>query len=155
MKILYICTHNRCRSILLEAISNQRAKGEIIARSAGSQPEGAVHPLTLKYLAEAGIATDGLKSESWDEYADFAPDVVMTVCDSAAGESCPLWFGHSIKLHWGLQDPSKQGGSEEELAQAFRQTIRTVEQRVDTLREIAAYEPELWRAALEKLTSEL
>ena len=119
MKILYICTHNRCRSILSEAITNHRAAGALIARSAGSQPAGEVHPLSLKYLAEAGIPTRGLKSQSWDEFEDFAPDVVITLCDSAAGESCPLWFGKAIKLHWGLEDPSKLSGDESAIAAEF------------------------------------
>ncbi len=152
MKILYICTHNRCRSILSEAVTNTRAAGRIVARSAGSQPAGEVHPLSLKYLAEAGIPTTGLRSESWDAFEDFAPDVVITVCDSAAGESCPVWFGKSVKLHWGLADPSRLQGSDEEIAQAFRQTIRTIEQRVAALIEIAALEPAARLPALRELT---
>ena len=87
MKVLYICTHNRCRSILSEAITNHVAGDVITAKSAGSQPAGEVHPLSLKYLNEAGIPTEGLQSQSWDEFEAFAPDLVITVCDSAAGES--------------------------------------------------------------------
>ena len=98
MKVLYICTHNRCRSILSEAITNHFSEGKIMAKSAGSQPVGEVHPLSIKYLQEAGIATDGLRSQSWDEFEAFAPDLVVTVCDSAAGEACPLWFGKSLKV---------------------------------------------------------
>ena len=120
MKILYICTHNRCRSILSEAITNHFASDHIQAKSAGSQPAGEVHPLSLRYLNEAGISTEGLQSQSWDEFEDFKPDVVITVCDSAAGEACPVWFGQSIKMHWGLADPSKLEGTEEEIAAAFR-----------------------------------
>ena len=90
MKILYICTHNRCRSILSEAITNHASQGVIEAKSAGSQPVGEVHPLSIKYLAQSGIATSGLTSQSWDEFEAFAPDVVVTVCDSAAGETCPV-----------------------------------------------------------------
>lgn len=133
MKILYICTHNRCRSILSEAITNHRAEGALTARSAGSHPTGEVHPLSLKYLAESGIPTTGLRSESWNDFEAFAPDLVITVCDTAAGESCPLWFGNAIKLHWGLADPSKLRGDDEEIARAFRSTIRTIEKRVDAL----------------------
>ncbi|MEY3017153.1 MAG: hypothetical protein RL336_288, partial [Pseudomonadota bacterium] len=133
MKILYICTHNRCRSILSEAITNAVAGDVIVAKSAGSQPAGEVHPLSLVYLAEAGISTEGLQSQSWDEFEDFAPDVVVTVCDSAAGESCPLWFGNTLKVHWGLSDPSKIEGSDEEKAQGFRDCIAAITQRVNQL----------------------
>ena len=137
MKILYICTHNRCRSVISEAVTNQRANGLIEARSAGSQPAGQVHPLTLKYLAQAGYATDGLISQSWDDFAGFEPDVIITVCDSAAGEACPVYFSNSIKLHWGLSDPSKIEGSESEQAEAFSQCIALVEQRVAQLTQLA------------------
>ncbi|MAD15084.1 MAG: low molecular weight phosphatase family protein [Alteromonadaceae bacterium] len=133
MKVLFICTHNRCRSILSEAITNHVGQGKIEAQSAGSQPVGEVHPLSIKYLQEAGISTEGLISQSWNEFEDFAPDVVITVCDSAAGESCPLWFGQSVKVHWGLADPSKLTGSEEEIAQAFRTTIDEITQRVNAM----------------------
>ena len=142
MKILYICTHNRCRSILSEAITNQFSVGKdgkvgkvgkIMAKSAGSQPVGEVHPLSIKYLQEAGISTDGLCSQSWVEFEAFAPDLVVTVCDSAAGESCPAWFGKSLKVHWGLADPSKLQGSEELIADAFRATIEQIKQRVKQL----------------------
>lgn len=133
MKILYICTHNRCRSILSEAITNHVSAGRIIAKSAGSQPAGEVHPLSLKYLSEAGISIDGLRSQSWDEFEDFHADVVVTVCDSAAGESCPVWFGNSVKVHWGLSDPSKLQGSEAELAAAFKATIDEISRRVQQL----------------------
>ncbi|MDK2776556.1 MAG: arsenate reductase ArsC [Pseudomonadota bacterium] len=151
MKILYICTHNRCRSILSEAVTNHLSQGKIEARSAGSQPSGEVHPLSLKYLAEAGISTAGLKSQSWDEFEDFAPDLVVTVCDSAAGETCPVWFGKSLKVHWGLEDPSKLEGTEEEKAAAFRHTIRLIEERVQALLAISELTPAEWPAALDAL----
>jgi arsenate reductase len=130
MKILFICTHNRCRSILAEAITRHVAGDKIIAASAGSQPAGEVHPLTLKHLAERGIATAGLKSQSWDELDSFAPDAVITVCDSAAGEACPLWLGSTLKVHWGLPDPSKLDGTEEERRRAFFAVMDTLEERV-------------------------
>ncbi|PKG93245.1 arsenate reductase ArsC [Paraglaciecola sp. MB-3u-78] len=136
MKILYICTHNRCRSILSEAITNQFSvgkAGKIVAKSAGSQPVGEVHPLSIQYLQEAGISTDGLCSQSWDDFEQFAPDLVVTVCDSAAGETCPAWFGKSLKVHWGLADPSKLQGSEAQIAEAFRATIEQIKQRVEQL----------------------
>jgi len=153
MKILYICTHNRCRSILSEAITNHFASDHIQAKSAGSQPAGEVHPLSLRYLNEAGIPTDGLQSQSWDEFEDFKPDVVITVCDSAAGEACPVWFGQSIKVHWGLADPSKLEGSEEEIAAAFRDCIEEIKHRVSQLQGIAvqSLEREQLKNALNQL----
>lgn len=153
MKILYICTHNRCRSILSEAITRQRAGDLLDARSAGSQPAGAVHPLSLRYLAQRAYRTEGLQSQSWDAFEDFAPDLVVTVCDSAAGEACPLYFGKSLKVHWGLSDPSKMEGSEAELEQAFMACIDEIERRVDQLIELAKGQPspESLRAGLAAL----
>lgn len=152
MKILYICTHNRCRSILCEAITNV-SNGNVEARSAGSQPVGEVHPLSLKYLAERGFSTDGLQSQSWDEFEDYDADLVVTVCDSAAGESCPVYFGKSLKVHWGLEDPSKLEGSEQEKAEAFNNTIDIIEKRVAALAELA--EKNLDKAALKEALSKL
>jgi len=142
MKILYICTHNRCRSILSEAITNQNAKGHIVARSAGSQPAGDVHPLSIQYLEKNHYTTANLESQSWDEFADFEPDLVITVCDAAAGESCPLYFSHTTKLHWGLADPSKVVGSDKEKAAAFQQCIAEIEKRVNTLTALAKKSPD-------------
>ncbi|MBU3023343.1 arsenate reductase ArsC [Aestuariibacter sp. A3R04] len=142
MKILFICTHNRCRSILSEAITNSVADGIIEARSAGSQPSGQVHPLSVKYLREQGYNTDGLKSQSWDEFEDFDADVVITVCDSAAGEACPVWFGKSIKVHWGLEDPSKVEGTESEIKKAFLNTIDIIRSRAVKMVEIAQQSPD-------------
>lgn len=137
MKILYICTHNRCRSILCEALTQALNSPYLEARSAGSLPAGEVHPLTLKYLAEQGIATEKLTSQSWDDFADYDADLVITVCDSAAGETCPIFFGKALKIHWGLADPSKVEGSEQEKANAFRETISTIKERVNALNTLA------------------
>lgn len=150
MKILYICTHNRCRSILSEAITNHLSDGTLIAKSAGSQPCGEVHSLSLNYLNEAGISTDDLQSQSWDEFEEFAPDIVITVCDSAAKETCPVWFGNALQVHWGLNDPSKLTGRDEEKATAFRQTIQQISQRVQSLKQIASMDPSTWKEALKK-----
>lgn len=133
MKILYICTHNRCRSILSEAITNHLAKGKFQAFSAGSQPAGQVHPLSLKYLAEKGIPTEGLKSQSWDDFELEKPDIVVTVCDSAAAEACPIWIGDTVKIHWGLPDSSRLQGSEQEIRDAFYGVMNTIEKRVQKL----------------------
>ena len=128
--------------------------GRFEARSAGSKPSGEVHPLTLKYLAEAGIATENLRSQSWDEFEAWAPDVVITVCDSAAGEACPVWFSKTIKLHWGLADPSKIEGDEETKAEAFHATIRQIQARTQALieSEIFALAKNERADALEALT---
>lgn len=141
LKILFICTHNRCRSVLSEAITNQVAEGFIQAQSAGSQPAGEVHPLSLKYLQAAGFSIENLKSQSWDEFESFEPDIVITVCDAAANEVCPVWFGKSLKLHWGLSDPSKLTGSETEIAAAFNQCIAEISKRAQRLKQLAKSNP--------------
>jgi len=153
MKILYICTHNRCRSILSEAITNQIAGDVIKAKSAGSQPAGVVHPLSLKYLGQTGYAIDGLQSQSWDDYEDFQPEVVVTVCDSAAGEACPLYFSNSLKVHWGLSDPSKIEGDETQIEQAFLACIDEIAKRVQKLKSIA--EQNLVKDALKSALAEI
>lgn len=129
-KFLFICTHNRCRSILSEAITNHLAAGKIIAYSAGSQPSGEVHPLSIQYLQTREISIEGLKSQSWNEFEHIRPDVVITVCDSAANEPCPAWFGNAEKVHWGLPDPSKLAGSEAEIKHAFYAVMDTIESRI-------------------------
>ena len=156
-KILYICTHNRCRSILSEAITNHLSDGRIQAFSAGSQPAGQVHPLSLRYLAEQGISTEGLQSQSWDEFESMQPDIVITVCDSAAAEQCPVWFGKTIKLHWGLKDPSKIVGTESDIKAAFEECIETIKIRLNGLLQLdlASRTPEQQRVALLELTKEL
>lgn len=133
MKILYVCTHNRCRSILSEAITNQLSNGRLQAYSAGSQPVGEVHPLSIRYLAEQGFPTENLKSKSWDEFEALQPDIVVTVCDSAAAEVCPVWFGDTLCIHWSLTDPSKLQGCEAEIRDAFYSVMGTIKQRVEKL----------------------
>lgn len=135
MKLLFICTHNRCRSILAEAITKHLASNRIIGASAGSEPAGVVHPLSLKYLAEHGIETQDLKSQSWNDFTDFAPDAIITLCDSAAAEACPSWFGKSVQVHWGLNDPSKLGADENQSRAAFNTTIDILERRINHLLE--------------------
>ena len=141
MKVLFICTHNRCRSILCEAIANQvggvPGESRIEARSAGSEPAGEVHPSTLTALQRSGYSVEGLVSQSWDVHEGFAPDSIITVCDSAASEACPVWFGQGVKVHWGLADPSKLEGSPQEIEKAFAFTIMTVEERIRALQRVA------------------
>ena len=131
MKLLFICTHNRCRSILCEAIASQRGHGVLQAASAGSAPASSVHPLTLRYLRERGYETSGLTSQSWNDLEAFEPDRVITVCDSAAGEVCPLWMGNVEKWHWGLPDPSRVEGDREVIRDAFMSVIDRIEGKVD------------------------
>lgn len=153
MKLLFICTHNRCRSIIAEAVTNQVGADKIQARSAGSQPSGEVHPLSLKYLAEAGISIAGLSSQSWDDHEAWQPDIVITVCDQAAGEQCPVWFGRSLQVHWGLADPSRLAGSDEQVAEAFRHTIATLKGRIEQLleRDLNTLSPSQLAALLNQL----
>lgn len=143
MKLLFVCTHNRCRSILAEAItrhicgesvaSNSRPKLKITAASAGSKPVGAVHPLTLAALTRHNISCQGLSSKSWDDLEGFDPDVLITVCDKASEEHCPLWLGDAMRVHWGLADPSQTAGSEQQIEQAFDQTIQLISQRIQVV----------------------
>ncbi len=135
MKLLFICTHNRCRSILAEAITRKLGKGRITAASAGSSPQGEVHPLSLQYLAEHDIDTDGLQSQSWDDFEEFVPDAVLTLCDSAAKESCPVWFDDLVQVHWGLADPSKSIGVADEQQRRFSDTIEVIQRRIEALLE--------------------
>lgn len=158
MNILYICTHNRCRSVLSEAITRQKSGDKINVMSAGSSPVGQVHPLSIKYLKQAGYNTEGLSSKSWNELTyegkSFEPDVVVTVCDNAAGEACPLWLGNTPKLHWGLIDPSKlaeNGEANPQAEKAFLEVIATIEGRVDNLLKIAELPKDTQIKALKQL----
>jgi len=135
--VLFICTGNSARSILAEAVLNAlgAARG-FRAYSAGSHPKGAVHPLALRTLAAHGIATAGLRSKPWDEFAaPGAPamDFVFTVCDQAAGETCPIWPGQPTTAHWGLPDPAAADGSDEEKAQAFVDAFVTLKRRIELM----------------------
>ncbi len=136
MNILFLCTHNACRSILAEAIFRAeaiKAGVNIRVQSAGSTPRGTIHPLTLQYLKHWQIDTAGLTSKSWDEMADFAPDLVITVCDQAAGESCPVWFGKAVKAHWSLPDPSRYGLSPDVQKKEFSALYLALQQRAKAL----------------------
>ncbi len=128
MKLLFICTHNRCRSILAEAITKHVAGGEITAASAGSSPQSEVHPLSIAALERHCIETEGLRSQSWNEFEDFDADAIITLCDQAAAESCPVWFDSSVQVHWGLHDPSKSGNDDE-----FDKTIDILSRRIAAL----------------------
>ena len=121
MNILFLCTGNSCRSVLSEGIFNHLATGDLKAISAGSQPTGSLHPRAVALLQRKGISTDGYYSKSWDQL-DVTPDVVVTVCSSAAGETCPAYLGPVLRTHWGLDDPSHVAGTEQEIDAAFERT---------------------------------
>ncbi|WP_426201113.1 arsenate reductase ArsC [Pseudomonas sp. TWP3-1] len=129
MRVLFMCTANSCRSILSEAMFNHLAPHGFAAVSAGSFPKGQVLPRSLTTLQQAGISIDGLHSKGNDAFADNPPDVVITVCDKAAGETCPVYFGPALKAHWGLEDPSDVIGDEAQIDAAFRATLARIEQR--------------------------
>jgi len=154
--LLFLCTGNSARSILAEALANQLAKSRFRAYSAGSHPRGRVHPMALQVLDEAGIATDGLRSKPWDEFAtpDAPPmDLIITVCDKAAGEACPLWPGHPVTAHWGIEDPASVAGSQEQVHRAFGKALQLLQHRLSLL---MALQPEaLDRLALETRVREI
>lgn len=129
MRVLFMCTANSCRSILSEAMFNHLAPQGFEAVSSGSFPKGQVLPRSLTTLQQAGIATGGLYSKGNEAFEGNLPDVVITVCDKAANESCPVYFGPALKSHWGLQDPSDVQGDEATIDAAFRATLALIEQR--------------------------
>lgn len=136
LNVLFLCTHNSARSILAEALLNHMGKGRFKAYSAGSSPREnqRPNPLGLKTLENAGISTEGLHSKSWDVFATpDAPhmDLVITVCDNAAGEVCPYWPGQPATAHWGYADPSAVEGSDEQRLEAFRQTLHLIHRRLE------------------------
>jgi len=131
--VLFLCTGNSARSILGESITNQLGHGRFRGFSAGSQPRGAVHPYSLDLLNGLRFPIDGLRSKSWDVFAEpDAPqmDFIFTVCDDAAGEACPAWPGHPMTAHWGVPDPAAAQGSEIERRAAFRQAFAALENRI-------------------------
>lgn len=134
--VLFLCTGNSARSILAEAILNRIGKGKFVAYSAGSHPNGTVNPNALALLKRLDFPTEGLRSKSWDEFASGgAPqmDFVFTVCDNAANEVCPVWPGQPMTAHWGVPDPAAVDGNQAMIAEAFRETFRLLERRIELL----------------------
>jgi arsenate reductase len=134
--VLFLCTHNSARSILAETLLNDLGEGRFKGYSAGSFPKGEVNPLALETLTRLGHPIDGLRSKSWDEFAQpGAPemDLVITVCDQAAGEVCPVWPGRPVTAHWGLPDPSGIEGDDDKRREAFWQTYFALQNRLRTL----------------------
>ncbi|MFK7090798.1 arsenate reductase ArsC [Chromobacterium violaceum] len=130
VNVLFLCTGNSCRSILAEAVFNHLAPAGWHAMSAGSQPTGQVHPRSLALLAREGIATDGYHSKSWD-HLPATPDIVITVCASAAGETCPAYLGPVLRSHWGVEDPAHATGSDQEIDAAFLTAYRILRARIE------------------------
>ncbi len=138
LNVLFLCTHNSARSILAEAVLNHIGHGRFQAFSAGSSPREnqQPNPLALQVLANAGIPTEGLRSKSWDEFGkpdSPVMDLVITVCDNAAGEVCPYWPGQPATAHWGYADPSEVEGDEAKKRESFRQTLLALRRRIDLL----------------------
>lgn len=135
--VLFVCTGNSARSIMAEAILNTYAGDRFKAFSAGSSPAEEVHPKTLELLREAKINTEGLRSKSWNEFSgDKAPplDLIITVCDKAKGETCPIWAGNPVTAHWGIEDPVEKWAQGDE--SGFRKTMRFLENRIRLLAEL-------------------
>ena len=131
--VLFLCTGNSARSVIAEAILNRVGMGKFRAYSAGSHPKGQIHPETIRLLQNLHYDTSGFRSKSWSKFADpGAPplDFVFTVCDNAAGESCPLWPGQPMTAHWGVPDPAEAKGNAAEIALAFRDVYRMLDRRV-------------------------
>lgn len=155
MNILILCTGNSCRSILAEATINHLAPEGIRAISAGSKPAGYVHPRSLALLQREGISIEGLHSKSW-ENLPITPDVVITVCGSAAGETCPAYLGPVLRAHWGVEDPAHATGTDAEIDAAFEKAYRILRGRIeaflalpaDVLADKAKFKPELDRIGL-------
>ena len=130
--VLFLCTGNSARSILAESVLNNAGRGRFRAFSAGSFPKGEVNPMAFEVLAARGLPTEGMRSKSWDEFAgaDAPPiDLVITVCDSAAGEVCPIWPGHPVTAHWGIEDPAAVEGDGKRAA--FETALRHLSNRIN------------------------
>ena len=134
--VLFLCTHNSARSVMAEALLNTIGAGRFHAFSAGSMPSGRINPFALEKCKSLGYLTDDLRSKTWDEFATpGAPkmDIIITVCDDAAGEVCPVWPGHPATAHWGFPDPSRVEGDDAAKRAAFDQVFHAIRRRIDLL----------------------
>ena len=136
LNILVICTGNSCRSVMGEALFNHLGQGRIKAFSAGSHPIGSINTGALATLKRHGLPTEGYKSQSWEEFENQAMDIVITVCDNAAGETCPVYLTKAVRAHWGVSDPGHVEGTEAEKIAAFEQTFATLELRIEKMLEL-------------------
>ena len=130
LKILVLCTGNSCRSVMAEGLLNHHGKDKVLAFSAGSFPTGNVHPMSLATLKRHGMSDQGYRSKSWDECKDQPIDILITVCDNAAGEVCPIFPGKPIKTHWGVPDPAHFQGTPAEIEAEFERIFTMLEKRV-------------------------
>ncbi|MEG8244430.1 MULTISPECIES: arsenate reductase ArsC [Pseudomonas] len=155
MKVLFMCTANSCRSILSEAMFNHLAPEGFEAVSSGSFPKGQVLPRSLSTLQAAGISIEGLYSKGNDAFQGCPPDVVITVCDKAAGEACPVYFGPAVKTHWGLEDPSEMQGDEAQVDAAFKATLDIITARCEAFFALpfASLSPDELKAAVDRIAS--
>lgn len=158
LNVLFLCTHNSARSILAEVLLNKIGHGRFIAYSAGSSPRegGSPNALGLQVLRDHGFDTTGLRSKNWDEFATpDAPkmDLIITVCDNAAGEACPYWPGQPATAHWGYPDPSEGDGTEAQKLEAFRQTLHAMRRRLELLVSLPA--EKLARMSLQQAAKDL
>lgn len=153
MRVLFMCTANSCRSILSEALFNHLAPAGFEAVSAGSFPKGQVLPRSLSTLEQAGISTAGLSSKGNEAFEHCPPDIVITVCDKAAGESCPVYFGPAVKAHWGLEDPSDVTGDDAAVNEAFMATLKRIERRCQAFFALpfASLDPQALKRALDNI----
>lgn len=136
LNVLFLCTGNSCRSIIAESLLNHRGRGRLLAFSAGSHPEGRVNPRAILTLEKKGLPTVGLRSKSWHEFAkEDAPimDFIVTVCDNAVAEVCPVWPGQPLSTHWGVPDPALFSGNEAETAAVFDDTLDRLQRRIQAL----------------------
>lgn len=133
IRVLFLCTGNSCRSIIAESLANHLGEGRLQAFSAGSQPIGQVNPGALGVLERHAVPVASPSSQSWFEYEDVPLDLVVTVCDAAAGESCPLWLGDAVKAHWGVPDPAHVAGTAAEIRAAFERTYGQMKARIEAL----------------------
>lgn len=156
-RILFLCTGNSARSIIAEVLMNRLSQGRFWAYSAGSHPAGEIHPLTLELLRRKGLAVDALRSKNWDEFAraeEASPmDFVITVCDRAAGEVCPVWPGQPLTAHWGFEDPAAVQGPDEARRKVFEKIFVEIARRVELM--LALPFDQLDRLALQKKVREI
>jgi arsenate reductase len=136
LQVLFLCTGNSARSIMAEVMMNHLSRGRVQAYSAGSHPKGTVHPLAIATMQHMGLSVDGLRSKSWEEFArpdTPSIDCLITVCDDAAGEVCPVWPGKPITAHWGVEDPAACQGTEDEQRTKFREVALLLRRRIELL----------------------
>lgn len=133
IRVLFLCTGNSCRSIIAESLANHLGNGKLVALSAGSFPTGSVNPGALAVLARHDVPAGEPRSKSWDELADDNIHLAITVCDAAAGETCPAWMGGTLRAHWGVADPAHVQGDADTIGRAFERTYNEMKERIEAL----------------------